>query len=193
MINIKNYFYLFFLLFFSCSSHEESQSEASQPTEIFVNIEDFEKVKEKFNIKEIKAFDLECGYLAFYKNGHCGFKFEKDSVLDTKSYVISFNDSSNTQIDVIKFSSSQYSEYISHQLLPLVNEVRNKSKEDLRKFCISYYLSRIYNLKQNGATLFLFGYDGINASSGNITKNKLKNLDRVCESIDPKGNKIDTM
>jgi len=115
---------------------------------------------------------------------NCNLKYTRDSLIKEQYFEIDFSDSTNTTVEVLKFSSVNYSNYLIEELKPFIKEARDiDSKQKSHQNCNSYYLSRIYNYAQKNNTIYLFGFDGYNINGGNIDSFKLINLDRVCKAL----------
>ncbi len=169
---------------FFVSTCVNSQIKGSQKEYHFNSVNDFYNYKNEFDIVKIKKMKpSSSSRLDFYKNS-CGMKFEKDSVKRINSYILFFQDNSNTEIQVITLSSINYAKAISEEINGFVEIVRNfKNREENKKFCVAYYLSRIYNYILKKDQIYLFSYDRNNASSKNITNNQLKNIDSICNAL----------
>lgn len=140
--------------------------------------------KSDFGILQITKMSTSFNRLALYGDAKCGFDYESDSIQEVSSYVIQFEDASNTQVDFVRFKSARYLNAVSRQLRPLVDQVRAiQTKEENRNFCLPFYLSRIYNCATAGDYLVLFGYDAGNVSAENIDLSKLRYLDKVCNEM----------
>ena len=150
------------------------------------SIGDFSKCEKQYDIVSIEKINNggDKNSLLFFYASSCGLVFNKDSIISVDGYVINFKDKSNTSVDVVRFVSEDYARKISDKLVPLVHDVRSISEnhgED--RFCLGYYLSRIYNFAKNGSTLYLCGYDRENVTSADIKLKDLKYLDKICEVL----------
>jgi hypothetical protein len=147
---------------------------------------DLKRYQREFDVIEFRKLNTDGdrnSFLFFYENS-CGLKLKKDSIKKVVSYVIFFSDSSNSSVDVVEFTSRNYTRLIEDQLIPYVRRVRQiTGAPNGASFCLPYYLSRIYNIAEKGKKLYLFGYDGANVSSRTVTMKDLKYLDKVCGSL----------